>query len=102
MGTYVMLSRLTAEGARTIEEHPDRVKEVDREVEALGAKILAQYALLGPYDFITVLEAPNPETVAQVSVEIGRRGSAKFETMAAIPVEDFLNTLKQRRATRRP
>jgi uncharacterized protein with GYD domain len=96
MATYVMLSRLTAEGAKTVKENPERIKEVDREVEALGARVSAQYALLGSYDFLTVLEAPDPETVARVSVELGRRGTAKYESMAAIPIETFVNMLKQR------
>jgi uncharacterized protein with GYD domain len=94
MATYVMLSRLTAEGAKTVKETPERIKEINREVETLGAKVVVQYALLGPYDFITILEAPNPETVARISVELGRRGAAHYETFSAIPVETFIASLK--------
>lgn len=93
MATYIMLSRLSTEGAKTIKEHTGRIKEVDREVEQLGAKVLAQYALLGTYDFLTVLEAPNAETLARVSVELSRRGTAKYETFPAIPIEQFIASL---------
>lgn len=95
MGTYVMLSRLSPEGVKTLKKNPDRIKAVNSEVEALGAKVLSQYALLGAYDFITVLEAPDPETVARVSVELGMRGTASFETLAAIPVDTFIASLKK-------
>jgi uncharacterized protein with GYD domain len=95
MAIYIMLSRLTAEGAKTIQDHAERIQEVDREVEQLGAKVQAQYALLGTYDFLTVLEAPSPETMARVSVELGRRGTAKYETFPAIPIEQFIASLKR-------
>ncbi len=95
MATYVMLSRLSPEGVKTLKQRPERIKAVNSEVEALGAKVVVQYALLGAYDFITVLEAPNVETVARVSVELGMRGTASFETLAAIPVDDFIASLKK-------
>lgn len=95
MSTYVMLSRLSPDGVKTLKKNPDRIKAVNSEVEALGAKVLSQYALLGAYDFLTVLEAPDPETVARVSVELGLRGTATFETLAAIPVDDFIASLKK-------
>lgn len=94
MATFVMLSRLSPEGVKTLKQNPGRLKAVNSEVESLGAKVLAQYALLGAYDFITVLEAPNVETVARVSVELGMRGTANFETLAAIPVDDFIASLR--------
>ncbi len=95
MGTYIMLSRLSPEGVKTLKKNPERIKAVNSEVEALGAKVLSQYAVLGAYDFITVLEAPDPETVARVSVELGMRGTASFETLAAIPVDTFIASLKK-------
>src|SRR5437899_5320233 len=95
MGTYVMLSRLSPEGVKTLKKNPDRLKAVNQEVEALGAKVLTQYALLGAYDFITILEAPDPETVARVSVELGMRGTASYETLTAIAVEAFIAALKK-------
>ena len=90
-----MLSRLSPDGVKTLKKNPDRIKAVNSEAEALGAKVLSQYALLGAYDFLTVLEAPDPETVARVSVELGLRGTATFETLAAIPVDDFITSLKK-------
>ena len=93
MPTYVMLSRLSPEGVRTVKNNPDRVKEVNAEVEQLGARVLAQYALLGAYDFITVLDAPDERTVARISVELGSRGTASYETLTAISVDEFISSL---------
>ncbi|OGF53099.1 MAG: GYD domain superfamily [Candidatus Fraserbacteria bacterium RBG_16_55_9] len=94
MATYILLSTLTDEGAETIKKRPGRIQEVNKEVETLGAKIVAQYAVLGPYDFLTIVEAPNNETVARVSLELGARGSVKITTLAAIPIEQFIKGLK--------
>lgn len=93
MGTYVMLSRLSPEGVKTLKHNPGRIRMVNREVEVLGAKVIIQYALLGTYDFMTVLEAPDIETVARISVELGARGSGHYETFAAIPVDTFIASL---------
>ncbi len=94
MPRYVMLSRLTPEGLRTLSDNPDRITEVNREVENLGARVVDQYALMGQYDFITVLEAPDTGTVARLSANLGRRGTARYETLAAVPVEEFISSLK--------
>ncbi len=94
MPTYVMLSRLTPEGIRTLSDNPDRVTEVNQEVENLGARVVAQYSLLGQYDFVTVLEAPDVGTMARLSANLGRRGTARYETLAAVPVEEFISSLK--------
>ena len=75
MATYVMLTTLTDQGRKTIKENPQRIKEVNKEVEAMGVKILAQYALLGPYDFINILEAQDNKAVSKVAVELGARGT---------------------------
>ena len=75
MPTYVMLTNLTADGVRTLKNNPGRVSEVNKEVEQIGAKVLAQYATLGQYDFITIVEAPDEKTMAKVSVELGSRGT---------------------------
>ncbi|SRR6266700_1325053 len=95
MATYIMLSRLSPDGVKTLKQNPDRIKAVNKEVEAFGAKVVSQYALLGEYDFITVLEAPDAETVARVSVELGMRGTASYQTLAAIPVDTFIASLKK-------
>ena len=95
MAYYIMLSNLTDEGAKTIKQNPGRIKEVNAEVEAMGVKILAQYAVMGPYDFINILEAPDNETVTRVSVELSSRGSMKIMTLAAIPIDEFIGRLKE-------
>ena len=74
MPTYLMLTNLTAEGVRTLKNNPSRVAEVNKEVEQIGAKVVAQYATLGQYDFVTVVDAPDEQTMAKVSVELGSRG----------------------------
>ncbi|MDI6772411.1 MAG: GYD domain-containing protein [bacterium] len=94
MGAYLMLSNLTDEGAETIKKNPARIKEVNKEVEAWGAKILAQYAVLGPFDFVTILEAPSSEVVARVSIELGARGSVKIMTLPMIPIDTFIASMK--------
>ena len=94
MATYVMLTTLTDEGRKTIREAPDRIKEVNEEVEAMGAKIVAQYALLGPYDFANILDAPSNEVISQVAMELGARGTIHTMTMAAMPLNDFIEGMK--------
>ena len=93
MPTYVMLTNLTSEGVRTLKSNPNRVSEVNKEVEQIGAKVIAQYATLGRYDFVTIVEAPDDKTMAKVSVELGSRGTMKSETMAAMPSEELAATL---------
>ncbi|HON86506.1 MAG TPA: GYD domain-containing protein [Syntrophorhabdaceae bacterium] len=93
MPIYIMFSKLTDEGRATLKRHPDRIKEVDAEIEMMGAKVLAQYATLGMYDFINILEAPNNETIAKVSIEIGSRGSVQLVTVPAIPVFEFIEKM---------
>jgi uncharacterized protein with GYD domain len=93
MGTYVMLTNLTAEGIKTLKDNPNRVTEVNKEVEQLGVKVKEQYATLGQYDFITVVEAPDTETMAKVSVELGSRGTMSSQTLAAIPAEQLASSL---------
>jgi uncharacterized protein with GYD domain len=94
MPYYVILSNLTDEGRRTIKQKPERIVEVNREIEAMGVKIHKQYALLGSYDFVNIVEAPDNETVMKMSVEIGSRGSVHMMTLPAIPVEEFIKKIK--------
>jgi len=96
MPTYIMLSTLTSQGAKTLKLKPERIKEVDREVERMGGRIISQYAVLGPYDFITILEAPDNETVTRISLEIGARGSVKILTLAATDVDEFIKGLRKK------
>ena len=93
MATFVMLTSLTADGVKTLKNNPTRVQEVNKEVEQLGVKVLSQWATLGEYDFVSVVEAPDAETMARVSVELGSRGTTSNETMAAIPAEEFTKSL---------
>jgi uncharacterized protein with GYD domain len=90
MPTYILLSNLTAQGVQTLKSNPDRLREVNRDVEELGAKVLHQWATLGPYDFVNVVEAPDTATIARVSVALGARGSAKFQTLTAFSIDEFL------------
>ncbi|MFH1672618.1 MAG: GYD domain-containing protein [Pseudomonadota bacterium] len=94
MAYYVMLTTLTDDGRKTIKKNPERIKEVNKEVEAMGAKILAQYAVLGPYDFINILDAPDNTVVSKISVELGSRGTMQAITMAAFSVDEFIDSLK--------
>jgi len=94
--TYILLSTLTAEGRKTIKERPERIQEVSREIEAFGVKVLYQYAVLGPYDFVNIVEAPDNETVARVSVELGSRGTVQIMSMPAMPIDEFIANIKKR------
>lgn len=93
MPTYVMLTNLTAEGVKTLKNNPGRVAEVNKEVEQIGAKVIAQYATLGQYDFITVVEAPDEKTMAKVSVELGSRGTMTSQTLAAMSADELSGSL---------
>ncbi|HKA04181.1 MAG TPA: GYD domain-containing protein [Acidimicrobiales bacterium] len=94
MPTYIMLTTLTSEGAHTVHANPDRLTAVNDEVATFGCKVVAQYAVLGPYDFVTIVEAPDNETIAHLSVDLGSRGTAKIQTLPAIPVESLMGKLK--------
>jgi uncharacterized protein with GYD domain len=93
MPTYIMLTTLTPEGVQTVKNNPGRIKEVSHEVEQLGASVKAQFATLGQFDFVNVVEAPDEKTMARVSLELGSRGTAKYETLTAIPIDDFIDSL---------
>lgn len=94
MPTYLMLSTLGPDGMATLREHPERLREVNAEVEAMGARVVAQWALLGPYDFATVLEAPDERTITRVAVSLGSRGTLKTRTLSAVPIDQFLEALQ--------
>ena len=96
MPYYILLSSLTDEGWKTVKERPERIKEVNKELEAFGVRVISQYAVLGPYDFVNIVEAPNNETVAKVSIELGSRGTIKILSMAAIPIDEFIASIKKR------
>jgi uncharacterized protein with GYD domain len=90
MPTYLMLSTLGPEGMATLRENPARLKAVNSEVEAMGVRVVSQWALLGPYDFASILEAPDEKAVARVAITLGARGTLKTKTLTAIPIDEFI------------
>ena len=95
MPTYILLTTLTAQGLQTLRSNPERLREVNKDVEELGARVAHQWMTLGNYDFVNVVEAPDEATIAKVSVVLGARGSAKLQTLTAIAVDDFIAALDQ-------
>lgn len=94
MGTYIMLSTLTDEGRKTLKERPERLKEVNKEVESMGARVMSQYALLGAYDFVNIIEAPTNEIMARISMELGSRGTIKVTTFPGMEIGAFVDMLR--------
>ena len=93
MPTFIMLTQLSPEGVQTVKNNPGRIREVNKEIESLGATVKAQWAVLGRFDFVNVVEAPDEKTMARVSMELGSRGTARYESLAAIPIDDFIAAL---------
>ena len=93
MATYIFLSTLTDDGRKTIRARPERIEEVNKEIEAMGARVIDQYAILGPYDFITIVEAVDNEAVARISIELGARGTVQIMTMPALPISRIVERL---------
>lgn len=93
MRTYLLLSTLSPQGLQTLATTPERLLEVNREIERLGGRVVKQWALLGAYDFLSVVEAPDPTVISQITVELASRGSASFETLTALTVEELIETL---------
>lgn len=100
LSTYILLSKLTPEGRKTVRERPGRIKEVDKELEKFGVKVLEQYATLGHYDFVNIVDAPDNETIGQVSVELCSRGTIELITLVAISVDSMIETLSNAKADR--
>lgn len=96
MSVYVMLTSLTDAGRKAIQEDPERLKEINKEVEFMGVKILDQYALLGEYDFVNILEAPSNEAVAKLAIRMSAKGTYQTLTLAAITIDNLIAALKQR------
>ena len=95
MPTYLMLTTLTEKGVQTLKSNPARLREVNRDVEELGAKVLHQWAAIGEYDFVNVVEAPDDLTIAKVSVSLAARGSSRIESLPLVPVESLLTALEE-------
>jgi uncharacterized protein with GYD domain len=94
MNNYVLLSKLTPEGARRLRSHPRRLQEVNEEIEELGCQVVSQFATLGIYDFVTIIEAPDNETVLRLSAMLSSRGTLEILSMPAVWVGDFLEQLR--------
>ncbi len=97
MPVYILLSTLTAEGRKTVKDRPNRIQEVDQEMEALDVKLLSQHAVIGPYDFVNIVEAPNNEAIMRLSADLGSRGTVQIISMPAIPIDEFIQAIRQRR-----
>jgi uncharacterized protein with GYD domain len=95
MSLYILLSTLTPEGRKTIQKNAERIREVNKEIEAFGAKVVAQYAVLGPYDFVNIVEAPDNKAIARVSLELGSRGTIEIMSLPAMPVNEFIAMAKE-------
>jgi uncharacterized protein with GYD domain len=102
MPTYILLSTLTPEGRRTLHSDPDRLEQVNKEITDFGCKVAAQYAVLGGYDFVTIVEAPDNETVAHLSVDLGSRGTVHVMTLPAISISELRKKLKGPKQMGRP
>ena len=95
MATFILLSTLTDEGAQTIRDEPERIHAVNKELDRMGVHVVSQWAVLGPYDFVNVVEAPDNVTIARVSAALASRGTVRIMTLPAIPIEDFIEDMKQ-------
>ena len=95
MAKYILLSKVTESGRKTLKTKPERIKEVNEEIEAFGVKVLEQYAVLGPYDFVNIVEAPDNESIFKMSIELGSRGSVEITSMPALTIDEFVETLKK-------
>ena len=93
MATFIMLATLTPEGLRTVKSNPERIREVNREVTQFGITVLQQWATLGEFDFVTIVEAPDERAMARLSLELGARGSAHYHSCQAIPIDEFIASL---------
>ncbi len=94
MAYYVILSTLTDEGRKTLKQKPERIFEVNKELESMGVKVKEQFAVLGPYDFVNIVEAPDNLTVMKASAEISSRGSVQILSLPAIPAEELVKKIK--------
>jgi uncharacterized protein with GYD domain len=99
MATYIMFSTLTDEGRKTLKERPERLREVNQEIERMGARVVSQFAVLGIYDFVNIIEAPSNEVIARISVELGARGTVQLTTLPAMSIETFTSMVKDSKKT---
>ena len=96
MAIYIMMSTLTDEGRKTLKERPDRLKAVNKEVESMGARVINQFAVLGGYDFVNIIDAPTNEVMSRISMELGSRGTIKITTYPAMDIDAFVDMLQEK------
>jgi len=94
MAKYILLSTLTERGRETLKKNPERIKEVNEELKEFGVEVLKQWAVLGSYDFVNLVEAPDNEAIFKLSVELGSRGTIEITSMPAITINELIKTLK--------
>ncbi len=94
VNTYLMFSKLTERGRDRVRTHPERILEVNNEVEMRGCHVVAQYAIMGQYDFVTIIEAPDNGEMSRIAIELGARGTIDTETYSAIPISEFIETMR--------
>jgi uncharacterized protein with GYD domain len=102
MAIYMLLTTLTAEGRKSLKKNPGRIWEVNKEIEQMGAKIITQYKVLGPYDFINIIECPNNNVISRVAIEMGSRGTLQPTIMALTSIEDFVKEIEMSNAIKKP
>ena len=93
MANYIMLTTLTDDGRKTVKQNPQRIKEVNEEIEAMGVKVLCQYAVLGPYDFVNILEALDNKAIVKVAIALSSRGTLQTTTLAAMTIDEFISSI---------
>ena len=93
MATYILLGTLTESGSELIKKHPGRIRDANRDMEAYGVEIISQFAVLGPYDFVTIAEAPDNKTMVKASTELSMSGNLKITTLPALPIDEFITEL---------
>ena len=94
MPMYIMLTTLTDEGRKTVRKNPERIKEVNKEVEKMGVKIKDQFLVMGAYDFVNIIEAPDEKTVIKVAIDLGSRGTVQTRTFPAYSIDEFIAMMK--------
>ena len=96
MPVYMMLTTLTDTGRKALQEGPEILRGFNKEVEFMGVKMLDQYALLGQYDFVNIVEAPSNEVVAKLATRLSAQGHFSTLTLAAITLDSLIETLKEK------
>ena len=96
MKTFLLLSTLSPQGLQTLATTPERLFEVNREIERIGGRVVRQWALLGAYDFLSIVEAVDERAMAKITAELGSRGSVQFETLPALTMDELADALEGR------